>query len=148
MIKSVMFRLGEEYFSIPIFKVLSIEKMESVTGVVRMPSYIKGMINLRDEVVSVIDLRTFLNKEDSIDEEINRFVIVEIEDRKIAFIVDEVINIIDIEEDTVEHLIDTDVFEVAKHEDKLVIMLEIDKLLEEEKVIDQLENIEKNNKNK
>lgn len=51
------FRLGNEVFAISVFKVLNILEMSPITKVPQAPDFIKGVINLRGNVLPVIDLR-------------------------------------------------------------------------------------------
>lgn len=51
------FRLDEEVFAITVFKVLNILEMRPITKVPQSPEYMKGVINLRGNVLPVIDLR-------------------------------------------------------------------------------------------
>lgn len=55
--KYLNFRLGQEAFSIPVLKVREIIRLRPITPVPRMPSCIKGVINLRGKIVAVMDLR-------------------------------------------------------------------------------------------
>ncbi|MFO8002508.1 MAG: chemotaxis protein CheW [Marinilabilia sp.] len=51
------FRLGEEVFALHVSKVLKILEMTEITEVPRSPDYMRGVINLRGNVLPVIDLR-------------------------------------------------------------------------------------------
>ena len=51
------FKLGEEFFSIPVMKVLEILEVPKITRVPHSPDYLKGVINLRGAVLPVIDTR-------------------------------------------------------------------------------------------
>jgi purine-binding chemotaxis protein CheW len=51
------FVLGHESYGIPVLKVREIIRMIDITPVPRMPTYVKGVINLRGKVMPVIDLR-------------------------------------------------------------------------------------------
>ena len=57
------FRLGDEHYGIDITKVREIRQMEPVTRLVEAPNHVKGVINLRGEIVLVTDLRTRLGME-------------------------------------------------------------------------------------
>ncbi len=54
--KYLTFVLGRECYGIPILKVKEIIRLASVTPVPQMPSYVKGVINLRGKIIPVIDL--------------------------------------------------------------------------------------------
>jgi purine-binding chemotaxis protein CheW len=55
------FILGNESYGIPVLKVREIIRMIDITPVPRMPTYVKGVINLRGKVMPVIDLRLRFN---------------------------------------------------------------------------------------
>lgn len=55
--KYLNFSLANERYSISVLKVREIMRLCPITTVPRMPSYIKGVINLRGKIVPVIDLR-------------------------------------------------------------------------------------------
>jgi len=55
--KYLSFRLGKEDFAIQVLKVREIVGIQDITSVPQMPSYVKGVINLRGKVIPVVDLR-------------------------------------------------------------------------------------------
>ena len=55
--KYLAFRLGKEDFAIQVLKVREIVGIQDITSVPQMPSYVKGVINLRGKVIPVVDLR-------------------------------------------------------------------------------------------
>lgn len=55
--KYLTFRLGKEDFAIQVLKVREIVGIQDITSVPQMPAYVKGVINLRGKVISVVDLR-------------------------------------------------------------------------------------------
>lgn len=55
--KYLVFHLGREEFGVQVLKVREIMGIQEITLVPQMPSYVKGVINLRGKVIPVIDLR-------------------------------------------------------------------------------------------
>jgi purine-binding chemotaxis protein CheW len=55
--KYLAFLLGREEFAIQVLKVREIMGIQDITAVPQTPAYVKGVINLRGKVVSVVDLR-------------------------------------------------------------------------------------------
>lgn len=51
------FRLGEESYGLEIMKVKEIRGYEPVTRIAKAPDYVKGVLNLRGDIVPIIDLR-------------------------------------------------------------------------------------------
>lgn len=54
------FSLGVEEYAIPLLKVREVIAMPEVTAIPQTPSYFLGIMNLRGQVISVLDLRTKL----------------------------------------------------------------------------------------
>lgn len=55
--KHLTFKLADEEYGLPVLKVREIIKMMSITAVPQVPSYVKGVVNLRGKVIPVVDLR-------------------------------------------------------------------------------------------
>lgn len=55
--KYLMCRIGEEVYGIDITSVTDIIELQKITAVPDMPAYVKGVINLRGQVIPIIDLR-------------------------------------------------------------------------------------------
>ncbi|MDX2110227.1 MAG: chemotaxis protein CheW [Verrucomicrobiota bacterium] len=55
--KYLAFTLGHESFALPVLQVREIIRFSSITPVPQMPSYFRGVINLRGKVIPIIDLR-------------------------------------------------------------------------------------------
>ena len=54
--KYLTFVLGRECYGIPVLKVREIIRLAAITAVPQMPSYVKGVTNLRGKIIPVIDL--------------------------------------------------------------------------------------------
>jgi chemotaxis signal transduction protein len=63
--KYLIFSLAKEEYGISILKIREIIGMTSITHVPQTPGYVKGVINLRDKVIPIIDLRLVLGMEAS-----------------------------------------------------------------------------------
>jgi purine-binding chemotaxis protein CheW len=55
--KCLTFALGKEEYGLPILKVREIIGLMDITAVPRTPAYIKGVLNLRGQVIAIMDLR-------------------------------------------------------------------------------------------
>ncbi len=143
--KAVIFKLDSEEYGVDINRVLSIEKEQEIVPVPNTASYIKGIINLRGEVIPVYSLRDkFKRPEKNSDDQ--QYIIVSINGVSMALEVDGVDKIHNIEEDDIfdappiilnEHTGFVD--KVLKNDKKLVIIMNIDKLLSK----DELSKVEK-----
>lgn len=134
-IKPVVFRIGKETFGIDINLVQSIEKNIEVVNVPNAMNYISGIVNLRGEVIPAYSLRKKFNMTDgNADDEST--IIVSLPDLKLAIEVDAVLEIGDIQpEDIVPMPLIAKTEEtqyldrVANKDGRLIILLDIEKIL-------------------
>lgn len=77
--KGVIFRIHQEEYSVPIQFVQSIIQLSHVTRVPRTPPYYRGVINLRGNVIPVIDLGQKLGLGISIIDERSRIIVVQVD---------------------------------------------------------------------
>lgn len=59
--KHVVFKLGESRYAVPISNVIEIQRVPNVTSIPNVPDWVEGVCNLRGEIISVLDLRSFLS---------------------------------------------------------------------------------------
>lgn len=136
----VTFNLGEEY-GVPISQVREIVRVGGITMVPNSPSYMAGVINLRGRVLSVLSLRKRLGLSEKEISSASRIVVTEIGSKVIGLLVDAVSHVIKIPRESVEAApeevleADTDyITGVGKLNNKMVILLDLDKLLRREKL--------------
>jgi len=91
--KFLIFKVGHENFGIEISIVHEIINIVPITQVPRTPNYLKGIINLRGDIVSIIDLRTRFMMEEVEYDDLTCIIVVEQEGEKIGIIVDEVFEV-------------------------------------------------------
>ncbi len=84
------FRLGSEDFGMEIFHVIEIVGIQKITQVPDMPSYIKGVINLRGSVIPVMDVRLKFNMPERSYDDRTCLIVVRVADITIALVVDRV----------------------------------------------------------
>lgn len=137
----VSFRLGDEEYGIEITKIQEIILMGDITRVPQTPSYIKGLINLRSNVIPILDLRLRFGLPETAVTDETRIMVVNISGKTIGLIVDAVSEVLRVSQNqiappppTVAGLGREYLTGLAKLEGRLLIMLEIDKLLDEESV--------------
>ena len=90
----VAFKLEEEEFAINIHHVREVLKMTQVTPLPQSAYFIEGVINLRGEVMPVIDLRKRFELDVGERGEDTRIIIVEIQENKVGLIVDSVTEVL------------------------------------------------------
>jgi purine-binding chemotaxis protein CheW len=138
-IQLVSFRLGDEEYGIEITKIQEIILMGEITRVPQTPSYVKGLINLRSNVIPILDLRLRFGLAETAVTDETRIMVVNIVGKTIGLIVDAVSEVLRVSQNeiappppTVAGLGREYLTGLAKLEGRLLIMLDIDKLLDEE----------------
>ena len=89
-IQVVAFQLGKEEYAVDILNVQEINRLLNITRVPRAEKHIDGVINLRGNIIPVINLHKKFNLQSSGNEEDKRIIVFEFEDVKAGIIVDEV----------------------------------------------------------
>lgn len=130
-------KLATEYYALDIMKVNTIREYEVPNRIPHAKPFVKGVINLRGQIVPILDLREILGYDEDFSNEKRKIIIIENEDELLGLIIDEVLSISRIEDSQIEDLDKVgftdfaDVIEsVAKFDDKLVAILSISKILE------------------
>lgn len=156
LLQLVSFKLGREEFGVDILRVREINKMMHITSVPNSPPYVEGVINLRGKIIPVIDLRSKLGMPKKEHDKHTRVVVVDIKEKTIGFIVDAVnevlripANITETTPDLVSGINSEFINAVAKLEDRLLILINLEKTLTEsdKKNISELTHKTKEGKN-
>jgi purine-binding chemotaxis protein CheW len=100
--KYLLCKLDNEEYGINITHVQSIEELQKIIAVPDLPPYVKGVINLRGNVIPVIDLRLKFHMEEREYDDRTCIVITKIHDKQIGLIVDTVSEVHDIPEANIE----------------------------------------------
>ncbi len=99
-IQLVAFQLGREEYAIEVSQVREIISMVDVTRMPNAPGYIKGVINLRGQILAVIDLAERLDIEPG--EGDRRIIVAEVGDNRVGMIVDYVSEVLRVPESSIE----------------------------------------------
>jgi len=144
--KYLSFVLGQEEYGLEILKVQEINGMMDITRVPRTPSYVRGVINLRGRVIPIISLRDKFKMPAVEDTEKTCIIVVQVqfEDTTLTMgiIVDEVSEVLNISEGAIEPppsfgggMEEADfITGMGKLEGKVVILLDIDRVLDAEEM--------------
>ena len=135
----VSFDLATESYGVDIGAVREIIRLQEITNVPRTPEFAEGVINLRGEVIPVVDLRKRFGLPVGDQSAENRIVVVDIGGQDIGVIVDAVNEVLRIFSDSVEPpssvitTADSDyLMGIAKVDDKLLILLDLESILSAE----------------
>jgi len=136
LLQLVTFHLGDDEFAVDILNIQGINRMVEITKVPNSPQYVEGIICLRGNILPIIDLRKRLGLPIKEYDKSTRFIVVEIEHRVTGFIVDSVSEVLRINRNITEPPpaivsgIDSEyITSVAKLEDRLIILLDLNKIL-------------------
>lgn len=142
----VSFKLGSEEFGVDILDVQEINRMTEITKVPQVAEFVEGVINLRGRVTPIVDLRKRINMEVKDYDKDTRIVVVNIKENTLGLIVDSVLEVLRIPVSSVEPPpamlsgLDADFIKgVAKLEDRLLLFLDLTKVLTVEELSEVLE---------
>ena len=103
----VTFQLGDEIYGVDIMDVKEIVKIQDVRPIPNAPYYVEGIINLRGEIIPIIDLHKRFRLKSPRDEDIDPdieggFIILSIENNKIGIIIDRVARVVSVTADDIK----------------------------------------------
>ena len=99
----IVIKIGDESYGINISYVENISRMVNIRRVPKVAPYLKGVINLRGEVVPVMSLRLKMGLEDDEYTKATRIIILKLEQHgPIGVIVDEVKEVVTLTEEKIE----------------------------------------------
>lgn len=132
-VQYIVIKLGAEQYGIDIKYVDNIVRMQSITRVPHVPAYIKGVINLRGEVIPVLNLRLKMDLEEVDETSASRIIILKTEQfGLLGFIVDEVREVVTLSERQIEkttHDVNEEkqnfVFAVGQNNNELISLLDM-----------------------
>ncbi|MCX7922397.1 MAG: chemotaxis protein CheW [Clostridia bacterium] len=132
----IVFRLGNEEYGLDTLKITTIVRMMTITRVPKTPSFIKGVINLRGDIIPVMDLRKRFNLSESEETEDTRIIIIKIDEILIGVMVDAVVEVLHLTEESIENVTNFTndlsmdyIFGVGKVDNRIVTLLNFEKLI-------------------
>jgi purine-binding chemotaxis protein CheW len=137
--------LGEEVFAVDVARVREILELTTITQVPQVPPYMRGVINLRGSVVPVIDMRLKFGMSET-ERTVNTCIIVvevqmEVETIVLGALADNVQEVIELESSLIEpaphigtHLNTEFIKGMGKHDERFVMILDIDKVFSSEEL--------------
>ena len=96
------FYLKDQFFGLPVQQVQEVIRYQKMTRIPLVPEVIRGLINLRGQIVLAIDLRRRLGMEGRPDSELPMNVVVRIDDGAVSLLVDEIGDVLEVAEDGFE----------------------------------------------
>ena len=126
--------IGNEKYGIDISYIDNIVRMQKITRVPKVQSYIKGVINLRGEIVPVMSIRKKMGLDEDVITDVSRIIILKLEEKgSIGVIVDEVREVITLNMAEVEKQASKDGFinGIGKNNGELISLFEINAIVDE-----------------
>ncbi len=130
------FNLQDEEFGIEILRVQEIKGLARITPIPNMPSYIRGVMNLRGTVVPIVDLRARISMPETEYNQFTVIIVVTIGDKVTGLVVDAVSDVLSVGEDNIETAPDLGVGAetsfmtgIAKSGERLITLLNMDELV-------------------
>ena len=135
----VTFRLKDETYGINVMQVQEVLRVSEIAPVPGAPGYVLGIINLRGNVVTVIDTRTRFGLSTGELDEASRIVIIESEQQVVGILVDSVAEVVELRQSEIDSAPNTGnedssryIQGVASRDEDLLIVVDLNKLLTEE----------------
>ncbi|PTB97330.1 chemotaxis protein CheW [Marivirga lumbricoides] len=135
----IILHLGKDQFAINVMKVKEILELSKITEVPESPHYLRGIVNLRGSLLSVVDLRAKFGLEVVEDTPKTRIVVLDIESKQehftVGVIVDQVTDVIEFDEAQIQIPTDMEDYKKAAYikgmmhiQEDFIMLIDIDKV--------------------
>lgn len=148
LVQVVSFQLGSEEYGVDISQVQEIIRMVEITHVPRAPHFMEGVINLRGQLIPIIDLRTRFGMKRAEATKSTRIIVTEIGSKRVGIVVDSVSEVLNIPIENIEEApemiagVGTEYIQgVGKVNERLIIMLDLTMVMSNDEK-QQLESVE------
>ena len=132
----VVFKLQNEYYGVNIDNVENIERYSDITRVPYTNDYVKGIINLRGNIIPVVDLRTRFNLSNLEITGETRIMIVKAKDLNIGMVVDSSSEVIQFTMDDIDEaprvsagVADNFITKIGKKDGRIIMLIDLLKVL-------------------
>jgi purine-binding chemotaxis protein CheW len=130
------FKLGDEEYGIDILRVQEIRSYELPTRIANVPSFIKGVVNLRGVIVPIVDMRLKFNLDSANYDSFTVVIVLNIASRIVGMVVDAVSDVITLTPEQLRPVpefnsnIDADhLLAIGAIDDRMLILVDIEKLM-------------------
>ena len=147
----ISFAIGDDDYGVDIQTVKEVIRKRDITRLPKAPVFVKGVINLRGDVIPILDLREKFGMDRKEYNEMTRVIVVEIDGRSVGMVVDSVSHVLRINKDQIEpappnagKVSEEYIRGVGKVGEKLIVLLNIQSILTTEQIteLDTLEGPE------
>ena len=137
----ISFTVGEEEYGLELLRVKEVIRMRQITWLPRAPHCVKGIINLRGEVIAIIDLRDRLGLSSIEQTATTRVIVVEVEGRSVGVVVDSASQVVRVPANQFDpappvmgKAAGEFIIGVGKIGEKLIILIDVDRILSVEEL--------------
>lgn len=134
--KALIFKAGQDVYGIYINQIVSIERIQTITPYPNRPEHVLGVTSIRDMVIPMIHFSSALTGNPKSISDSMRIILVNVKDKVVGIVVDSASDVIEIDRQKINHNAFMGSEErayllgVLEHGADLVILLDIEKLLE------------------
>ncbi|WP_148882159.1 chemotaxis protein CheW [Thermococcus aciditolerans] len=132
----VAFTIGSEEFCIDISKVREVKEMMPITKVPQAPDEVEGIVNLRGQVIPIVNLKKVLGYYDDNDLSDKKIILVETGNDVVGFIVDDVSDVVSLSEEQIESVPSVIgshqghyLRGIAKKDERLLLVFDLSKII-------------------
>lgn len=133
--KYISFNLNDDYYCIALDYVKEVLKDTSVTNVPGTPDFIEGIMNLRGDYITVINLKKFLNLPLTSSQEKKPVVIIKCNELKLALLIDKINELFEFQEDNIIEQGEGYFSNEFMYNENLYTILNIEKISSDKKLI-------------
>lgn len=142
----VVFQIANEEFGVEILRTKEIHRYTKITRIPNAPRFVKGVINIRGEIIPVVDLRDRFDLEAAEINDSTRIIEVMVRDFRVGLLVDDVNEVLWLDDNAIEPApsvtggIEKEYLNgVGKIDDRLIVLLYLEKILNLEAIISEEE---------
>ena len=137
----ISFTVGEEEYGLELLNVREVIRMRQVTWLPKAPACVKGIINLRGQIIPIIDLRERFGLEKGDSTAMTRVIVVDVQGRPVGMVVDSASQVVRVPVDQFDEpppvmgeVASGFITSVGKLNERLVILLDVEMLLSSEEL--------------
>lgn len=133
--KYISFNLNNDSYCIALDYVKEVLKDTSITNVPGIPNFIEGIMNLRGDYITVINLRNFLDLDSTVNYEKKPVIIVKYNELKLAFLIDKINELFEFQDDGVDNSGDGYFSKEFIYNETLYTILNVEKIMEDKRIV-------------
>jgi purine-binding chemotaxis protein CheW len=137
----ISFTVGNEEYGLELLRVKEVIRTRTITWLPKAPACVKGIINLRGEVIPIVDLRERFGLAEQTQTAMTRVIVVEVEGRPVGMVVDSASQVVRVPADQFEpppavmgEGSRDFITAIGKVNDKLIIMIDLERILSSEEI--------------